>query len=135
MSDPASPLDHAAGDLLRELARLGGELVETAPAQAALTHLFAARERLVQVQEATLAALNLPTAADAERITRRVRSVAQRIDGVEESLDRIEQHVRGASRGSELVAITAQLEALRRRLDELAPPVAAAADADGGARA
>lgn len=37
-----------------------------------------------------MGALNLPSAADLSRLTRRVRSVGQRLEGVEDALDRLE---------------------------------------------
>ena len=38
-----------------------------------------------------MGALNLPSAADLERLTRRVRSVAQRLEGIEDSVDRLDE--------------------------------------------
>jgi hypothetical protein len=38
-----------------------------------------------------MSALNVPSAADLSRLTRRVRSVGQRLEGVEDSLDRLER--------------------------------------------
>lgn len=115
MTEPAISLEQAAADLARSVAKLGGELVETAPVRRILTHAFTARERLLQAQEATLAALNLPTAADVERLTRRVRSVADRIGGLEDALDRSDEQ-----RGAHLTAIAAQLATLQEQLDQLA---------------
>ena len=40
-----------------------------------------------------MGALNLPSAGDLERLTRRVRSVSQRLEGVEDALDRIDERV------------------------------------------
>lgn len=123
MSDHPVSLDHAAAGALRSLTRIAEQLIDTRPVQAALSQAFAARDRLTQIQEATLAALNLPTAAESERITRRVRSVAQQIEGLEDAVDRIEQHLRSTAANArpeqDLAAISAQLAALQERLDEL----------------
>ena len=37
-----------------------------------------------------MGALGIPSAADVERVTRRLRSVSQRLEGIEDSLDRLE---------------------------------------------
>jgi hypothetical protein len=120
----SSELNRVAGDAVQVLSRVAGDLVEHRAVQPVLTQAFAARERLTQLQETTLAALNLPTAAESERITRRVRSVAQRMDGMEEALDRIEQQLRAAARAGQpdtaAAEISAQLVGLQERLDELA---------------
>src|ERR1700751_2138906 len=40
---------------------------------------FATRERATRAQELAMSALNLPSAGDLERLTRRLRSVSQRL--------------------------------------------------------
>ena len=47
-----------------------------------------------------MGALNIPSAADVERLTRRLRSVSQRLEGIEDSLDRIEQRAQAAAEAS-----------------------------------
>ena len=44
-----------------------------------------------------MGALNLPSAADLERLTRRVRSVSQRLEGIEDGLDRLDSRLDRAS--------------------------------------
>ena len=67
-------------------ARLG--LLESPFVSSALSRAFEAREKAAQAQEVAMGALNLPSAGDLERLTRRVRSVSQRLEGVEDALDR-----------------------------------------------
>ena len=43
-----------------------------------------------------MGALNLPSAADVERLTRRVRSVSQRLEGIEDGVDRLDERLAGA---------------------------------------
>lgn len=76
--------EEALGRVAQEL--LGNQLVS-----GAITRAFEARERATQFQDVAMAALNLPSAADLERLTRRVRSVSQRIETLEDVLDRIER--------------------------------------------
>ena len=97
------------------LGKFAQELLENPLITGALTKAFDARERAVQAQEAAMGALNLPSAADLERLTRRIRSVAQRLEGIEDALDRIDQRIGQVSGGS----AEARLEAIEKKLDEL----------------
>ena len=58
----------------------------------------------MQAQEtaSNTGALNIPSAADVERLTRRLRSVSQRMEGIEEAVDRLDQRLvaMAASAGS-----------------------------------
>jgi DNA repair exonuclease SbcCD ATPase subunit len=72
------------------LGRIAEELVANPVVNGAIARAFEAREKAVQAQEAALGALNIPSAADVERVTRRLRSVSQRLEGVEDALDRLE---------------------------------------------
>lgn len=77
------------------LGRLAQELLESPLVSGALTRAFDAREKAAQAQEVAMGALNLPSAADLEKLTRRVRSVSQRLEGIEDALDRVEQRIAG----------------------------------------
>ena len=126
--------DTAADDGLRArisrqsedaLGRLAQELLESPFVSGALSRAFEAREKAAQAQEVAMGALNLPSAGDLERLTRRVRSVSQRREGVEDALDRIDERV--GAMGSvgvgslelRLSAIEAQLSALATQLTAL----------------
>ncbi|MBA3304945.1 MAG: hypothetical protein H0U25_03350 [Thermoleophilaceae bacterium] len=108
------------------LGRLAEELIGNPVVNRAVTGAFEAREKAVQAQDAAMGALNLPSAADIERLTRRLRSVSQRLEGIEDSLDRLEERV-----GSAAAAAAASAEdrgdtsALEVRLDEIARDIAA----------
>lgn len=107
------------------LGKLAEELVANPMVNAALARAFDAREKAVHAQEAAMGALNIPSAADIERLTRRLRSVSQRLEGIEDVLDRLDQRVdvlRGAAGGDATAAI-------ERRLDEIARDLAALRDA------
>ena len=72
------------------LGRIAEELIANPVVNRAITGAFEAREKAVQAQEAAMGALNIPSAADIERLTRRLRSVSQRLEGIEDALDRLE---------------------------------------------
>src|SRR3954451_6960936 len=84
------------------LGKLAQDLLENPLVNGALTRAFDAREKAAQAQEVAMGALNLPSAADVERLTRRVRSVSQRLDGIEDGVDRLDQRL-GALSGSTAV--------------------------------
>jgi len=75
------------------LGKLAQDLLENPLVNTAIARAFDARERATQAQEAALGALNLPSAADVERLTRRLRSVSQRMEGIEEAVDRLDQRL------------------------------------------
>src|SRR3954464_778342 len=70
------------------LGRLAEELAGNPLVTGALQRAFEAREKAVAAQNVAMGALNLPSAADVERLTRRLRSVSQRLEGIEDTLDR-----------------------------------------------
>ena len=55
------------------LGKLASDLLENPLINSAITRAFAAREKAVHAQEAAMGALNLPSAADIDRLTRRLR--------------------------------------------------------------
>ena len=75
------------------LGKLAQDLLENPLVNGALTRAFDAREKATQAQEAALGALNIPSAADIERLTRRLRSVSQRLEGIEDGVDRLDQRL------------------------------------------
>ena len=80
------------------LGKLAQDLLENPLVNSAISRAFDARERATQAQEAALGALNLPSAADIERVTRRLRSVSQRLEGIEDGVDRLDSRLEGLGR-------------------------------------
>jgi septal ring factor EnvC (AmiA/AmiB activator) len=88
----------------------------------ALSAALETRERAMRAQEVAMSALNLPSASDIERLTRRLRSVSQRLEGVEDVLDRLERGVEaldGAPVERRLAAIEDAIERIETTLAEL----------------
>ncbi len=126
----ADDRDHSLVDKLSKqgeeaLGRLAEELVGSPIVSRAITGAFEARDKAVQAQEAAMGALNIPSAADIERLTRRLRSVSQRLEGIEDSLDRVEQKTAAAARAAAEDGSTD----LGGRLDEIAADLALLRDA------
>ena len=105
------------------LGKLAQDLLDNPLVSNALTRAFDARERAVQAQEVAMGALNIPSAADIERLTRRLRSVAQRLEGIEDSLDRLDRRLesRGGSGDGD---IAARLDALADEVRKLSAAAA-----------
>jgi hypothetical protein len=110
------------------LGRLAQDLLENPLVNGAISKAFEARERAGQAQEAALGALNIPSAADVERLTRRLRSVSQRLEGIEDGVDRLDQRLASlpdadadpaARLGERLGAIESQLGKLAMELSVL----------------
>ena len=75
------------------IGKLAQELLETPIVSGALSAALETRERAMRAQEVAMGALNLPSASDLERLTRRLRGVSQRLEGLEDGLDRVEQRI------------------------------------------
>ena len=111
------------------LGKLAQELLENPLVNSAIARAFDARERAVQAQEAAMGALNIPSAADIERLTRRLRSVSQRMEGIEEAVDRLDQRLAGMSPAAlddRLGGVESQLSKLALEISNLANSLDAA---------
>jgi len=133
VSEP--PIQNGAseqGDSLRDkvaargeeaLGKLAQDLLENPWINSALTAAFEARGKATQAQEVAMDFLNLPSAAQMERLTRRVRSLSQRLEAIEETLKRLEDGIHGGpSLTQRLDAIEAQIAELGRALGSAPPP-------------
>jgi hypothetical protein len=108
------------------LGKLTQELLENPLVTGAIAKAFEARERATAAQEVAMGALNLPSAADLERLTRRLRSVSQRLEGIEDSVDRVDQRLGDLS---VVAGIEARLAQIEESVDALRRQVAALGDA------
>jgi hypothetical protein len=99
------------------LGRALSELLDNPLLTGAIGRAFDAREKAAQAQEVALGALNLPSAADIERLTRRLRSVSNRLEGIEDGLDRLDRALAPSGVEARLSTIEAQLRAITERLE------------------
>jgi hypothetical protein len=95
------------------------DLFENPLLHGALGRAADAREKAAQAQELAMGALNLPSAADIERLTRRLRSVSQRLEGIEDGVHRLGRTFPGQSIDSRLGAIEDQLKTISKTVGEL----------------
>src|SRR5918992_3794227 len=101
------------------LGKVAEELIANPVVNGAISRAFEARERAVQAQVTAMGALNLPSAADIERVTRRLRSLSQRLEGIEDAIDRLEERAGAASDSTErdrLASVEERLEEIRQDL-------------------
>jgi hypothetical protein len=130
----AEPNDEGLKDRLSRqgeeaIGKLAEELVANPVVNAALARAFEAREKAVQAQEVAMGALGIPSAADIERLTRRLRSVSQRLEGIEDGVDRLDERIASVGQRAGGEDISALAERLEGRLDELARDLAAVREA------
>jgi CRP-like cAMP-binding protein len=113
------------------LGRLAQDLLENPLVNGAISRAFEAREKATQAQEAAMGALNIPSAADVERLTRRLRNVSQRLEGIEDGVDRLDQRLAQlkADDGNPLASVNDRLGAIEGQLAKLATDMALLAGA------
>jgi hypothetical protein len=97
------------------LGRALTELLDSPVVSGAIGRAFDAREKAAQAQELAMGALNLPSATDIERLTRRLRSFSQRLEGIEDGVSRIDR-----STAQRLSAIESQLDVIAEKVEKLA---------------
>jgi hypothetical protein len=109
--------ERLAGGTEDRLGKAITELFDNPLLNGALGRASDAREKAAQAQELAMGALNLPSAADVERLTRRLRSISQRLEGIEDGVHRIGRTLSGPSIETRLAAIEEQLRTLSSKLD------------------
>jgi hypothetical protein len=106
------------------------DLLENPLITGAIGRAFDAREKASQAQEVAMGALNIPSAADIERLTRRLRAVSHRLEGIEDGVQRLDRALSPSGVESRLSAIEDQLGKLTGKLrTEVVRPARAAAAA------
>jgi hypothetical protein len=101
--------------------RLGkalSDLLENPLLTGAIGRAFDAREKAAQAQEVAMGALNIPSAADIERLTRRLRSVSHRLEGIEDGVHRLDRALSPSGVESRLSKIEEQLGTLTKKLGQ-----------------
>jgi CRP-like cAMP-binding protein len=98
------------------LGRALSDLLENPLLTGAIGRAFDAREKAAQAQELAMGALNLPSAADIERLTRRLRSLSHRLEGIEDGVDRLNRSLTAPKVEARLERIEEQLGELSRKV-------------------
>jgi DNA repair ATPase RecN len=134
-SDDAEGTDQRPGGLRSRIAnqaedtigRLADDLLENPMINSALQGAFTAREKVGQAQQSAMEALNLPTASDLDKLARRLRSISQRLEEVEDGVDKLGAKLEALTEANRAPAarLTEQLDRLETRIDNLTRDVAA----------
>ena len=126
MSEPSnvakSLRERLSGNTEDRLGKALSDLLENPLLTGAIGRAFDAREKASQAQEVAFGALNIPSAADIERLTRRLRSVSHRLEGIEDGVDRLDRALSPSGVEARLAAIEAQLRVLTARIEQLFRP-------------
>lgn len=143
MSDPSSAVrnlrERLAGAGEDHLGKALSDLLENPLLTGAIGRAFDAREKAAQAQELAMGALNIPSAADIERLTRRLRSVSQRLEGIEDGVHRLDRALashgvdRSSGIGQRLSRIEEQLGTLTKKLGQVSPVASSSKPAGAGA--
>ena len=115
-----------AGGAEDAIGRFADDLIENPVINSALSRAFSAREKVAQAQQSAMDALNLPSASELEKLGRRLRTISQRLEEVEDAVDKI--GVRMETLGDETRApgakLSDQLDRIEARLEQLGRDVA-----------
>jgi hypothetical protein len=117
--------DRLASGTEDRLGRALGDLLDNPLLNGAIGRAADAREKATQAQELAMGALNLPSAADMERLTRRLRSVSLRLEGIEDGVHRLSRALPGQALDTRLASIEQQLGALSRAVGDVREGLAA----------
>ena len=82
------------------LGEVAQALLENQLFSQALGRALGAGERALQVQKSALGAIDVASAADVERVSRRVRSLSDRLEAVEDALDDLRDELKAMRRAS-----------------------------------
>lgn len=111
------------------LGKLAQDLLENPLVSGAIARAFEAREKAAAAQEVAMGALNIPSAADVERLTRRLRSVSQRLEGIEDGVDRLDERLAALAASNAMAGLDARLGHIEEALDALRRQIAALSEA------
>src|SRR5437588_11925113 len=117
MSDDQGFRERVTRQSEETIGKIAQELLDNPVISGALSAAFETRERAMRAQEVAMGALNLPSASDLERLTRRIRGVSQRLEGVEDGLDRLEQRLEGLGSSSPIEQRLAAIESALERIE------------------
>jgi uncharacterized protein YukE len=118
------------------IGKLADDLLSNDAINAALQRALGARERMAQAQESAMDALNIPSASNIDKLARRLRSVSQRLEEIEDGVERVDRRVEGlASERKPGLAVETRLERIESQLEDLTRELASLRREVGGTAA
>jgi len=108
------------------IGRLADDLLENPMINSAISRAFTAREKVAQAQQSAMDALNLPTASELEKLGRRLRTISQRLEEVEDAVDKISIRLEALTEEARSSSnLSDQLGRMEVRLEQLGRDVGA----------
>jgi chromosome segregation ATPase len=118
--------ERLSGQAEDAIGRLADDLLENPLINSALQRALGARDRVAQAQETAMEALNIPSASNLEKIGRRLRSISQRLDELEDGVEKLDRRLgSGSETGAGASKLSERLDRIESRLDDLGRDVAA----------
>ena len=114
--------ERLSGQAEDAIGRFADDLLENPVINSALQRALGARDKVAQAQESAMEALNIPSASNLDKIARRLRSISQRLDEMEDGVEKLDRRLASTSDAGKL---TERLERIESRLDDLGRDVAA----------
>jgi hypothetical protein len=108
--------ERLSGQAEDAIGKLADDLLENPLINSAIERALGARDRMAQAQETAMDALNIPSAANLDKVARRIRSIAQRLEDVEDGVEKLDRRLTQMSSGSDQEERLARIEA---RIEEL----------------
>jgi len=115
-----------AGQAEDAIGRLADDLLENPMINSAISRALGAREKVAQAQQSAMDALNLPSASELDKLGRRLRTISQRLEEVEDAVDKIGTRLEALSDESRAGSkLSEQLGRMEVRLEQLGRDVGA----------
>jgi hypothetical protein len=115
--------ERLSGQAEDAIGRLADDLLENPLINSALQRALGARDKMAQAQESAMEALNIPSATNIDKIARRLRSISQRLDEMEDGVEKVDRRLAAASSGSSS-DLGERLERIETRMDDIGRDVA-----------
>jgi chromosome segregation ATPase len=115
--------ERLSGQAEDAIGRLADDLLENPLINSALQTALGARDKVAQAQESAMEALNIPSASNIDKIARRLRSISQRLDEMEDGVEKLDRRIAAASSGG-ASDLGERLERIETRLDDIGRDVA-----------
>jgi chromosome segregation ATPase len=118
--------ERLSGQAEDAIGRLADDLLENPLINSALQRALGARDKVAQAQESAMEALNIPSAANIEKIGRRLRSISQRLEDLEDGVEKLDRRLSPMTEaGTGGGKLAERLERIESRLQDLGRDVSA----------
>jgi DNA repair exonuclease SbcCD ATPase subunit len=134
--EPRGIRQRISGQAEDAIGKLADDLLSNEVINGALQRAFSAREKVAQAQESAMEALNIPSASNVDKLARRLRSISQRLEEIEDGVERVDRRLDGFTSSSrQPAAVEERLERIESQLDDLGRELAALRRETGSADA